>query len=303
MSDLRLQARRIEDACLAFVDRTLGYPREKRNFAKSHGYELDLSNPQSFSQKICWKKIHDRNPLLPILADKYLARQYITSTLGEAVAARVLVPLLFETDDPELLAFDGLPDSFVLKSSHGSGFNLLVHDKRTMDRTEAVARCRSWLKASYGVRAHEWAYQAAAKRILVEAMLRGGDGGIPADYKFSMFHGKCGFIQVDFDRFTAHTRSLYDPDWNRIDAEWRWPRGGHAAEPECLDEMLRLAEKLAGCLDFIRVDFYVVNGRPFIGELTHYPERGRGRITPRAFDFELGRLWSLPSGERRSASG
>jgi hypothetical protein len=293
MGDLKLHARRIEDACLAFLDRSLGYPLEKRNFRKSHGYELDLNNPRSFNQKICWKKIHDRNPLLPVLADKQGAREYITATLGKPVADRVLIPLLFATDDPNRLAFDSLPDSFVIKASHGSGFNLLVHDKRALDRAKAVAQCKSWLKTSYGVRAHEWAYQRASRKILVEPMLKNSDGCIPSDYKLSMFHGKCGLIQVDFDRFLAHTRSLYDPQWNRIDAEWKWPRGGDAARPECLEEMLRLAEDLAASLDFVRVDFYVVDGRLFVGELTHYPERGRGRITPCEFDFGLGRLWSL----------
>jgi hypothetical protein len=295
---LKLYARRIEDACLALLDRALGYPLEKRNFRKNHGYELDLNNPQSFNQKICWKKIHDRNPLLPVLADKYKVRDYITSTLGKPVADQVLIPLLVATDDPDSLSFDRLPDSFVIKSSHGSGCNLLVHDKRTLDRSQVVARCRSWLKTSYGVRAHEWAYQHASKKILVEPMLKNRDGSIPSDYKCSMFHGKCGIIQVDFDRFEAHTRSLYDPQWNKIDAQWKWPRGGDVPRPERLDEMLRLAEILAGSLDFVRVDFYLVDGRLFVGELTHYPERGRGRFTPREFDFELGRLWSLPI-ERR----
>jgi len=295
---LKIYIRRMEDACLAFIDRSLGYPLEKKNFKKSHGYALDLKDPRSFNQKICWKKIHDRNPLLRVLADKYKVREYISSTLGEPAADRVLIPLLFATDDPRKLPFDTLPDSFVLKSSHGSGFNLLVHDRRSLDRAEVVARCGAWLKTSYGVRAHEWAYQRASKMILVERMLKNSDGSIPADYKFSMFHGKCGFIQVDFDRFGAHTRSLYDPQWNKIDAEWKWPRGGDASRPVCLDEMLRLAEKLAGSLDFVRVDFYVVDGKLYVGELTHYPERGRGRITPREFDFELGRLWSLPTASR-----
>lgn len=295
---MKLNARRIEDACLAFVDRSLGYPLEKRNFRKSHGYPLDLKDPQSFNQKICWKKLHDRNPLLRVLADKYRAREYIASTLGKATAERVLVPLLFATDDPGQIPFDSLPDSFVVKSSHGSGFNLLVHDKRTLDRDDVVALCRSWQQASYGVRAHEWAYHGASRKILVESMLKNADGSIPADYKFSMFHGKCGFIQVDFDRFEGHTRSLYDPQWNRIDAEWRKPRGGDMPRPECFSRMMELAERLAGALDFVRVDFYEVNARLYVGELTHYPERGRGRITPRELDFELGRLWSLQARDR-----
>lgn len=290
---LKMRLRQFEEAVLSTIDRFFGYPLERRNFRKAHGYELDLANPRSFNEKICWKKIHDRNPLLPVLADKYAIRGYVAEVLGPRVAEEVLIPLLLVTENPESLDFTQLPDCFVVKSNHGSGNNVLVHDKSKVDRDAVVAECKAWMKQNYGVRAHEWAYKDTPRKILVEAMLGGGSGQVPPDYKFSMIHGECAFIQVDSDRFRDHSRTLYDPSWTRIDVAWKRKQGPAIPRPEKLEEMLALASRLARGLDFVRIDFYVADGRIYLGEMTNYPERGRGRFTPRSFDFDLGARWTI----------
>ncbi|RYG08905.1 MAG: hypothetical protein EOO07_24805 [Chitinophagaceae bacterium] len=292
-NNYKIYFRRIEDSFLARIDKLLGYPLERKNFKKAHGYTLDLVNPRSFNEKICWKKICDRNPLLPILADKYAIRKHIVNVLGNEVAENILIPLLYVTEDPESIDFDSLPSSFVIKSNHGSGNNILVHDKSGADRQAIIRECKAWLKMPYGVRAHEWAYEQTPRKILIEAMLKDSTGHVPPDYKFSMMHGDCVFIQVDSDRFGDFTRTLYDKSWNKIDAAWKRKPGAPIPRPEKLDEMLILAKKLAQNLDYIRVDFYVMDGRIFLGEMTNYPARGRGRFTPQAYDFELGAKWKI----------
>ena len=292
-SDLKIYLRRVEDAILAGIDKRLGYPLERRNFQKAHGYPLNLAAPRSFNEKICWKKIYDRNPLLPVLADKFAIRQHIVDVLGEDAAANLLIPLLHVTEDPETIDFDRLPDAFVVKSNHGSGHNVLVHDKGTIDRAGLMRTCRGWLKTQYGVRAHEWAYEHTPRKILVEAMLRDSTGQVPPDYKFSMIHGECAFIQVDSDRFGDFTRTLYDETWEKLDVAWKRKAGAPIPRPEKLPAMMELARRLAVGLDYIRIDFYVVDGAIFLGEMTNYPARGRGRFWPQSYDFELGSRWTV----------
>jgi len=108
-----------------------------------------------------------------------------------------------------------------------------------------------------------------------------------------MINGKCAFVQVDYDRYANFTRTLYDSEWNRIDAEWKRKRGKAIPRPPQLEKMLALAEKLSASLDYIRIDFYVQDERVFLGEMTNYPARGRGKFTPQSFDFELGKRWKL----------
>ena len=55
--------------------------------------------------------------------------------------------------------------------------------------------------------------------------------------------------------------------------------------------MIEAAETLAGGFDFIRLDFYDLDGEPRFGEATFAPESGFGRFRPAAMDAVLGALW------------
>jgi hypothetical protein len=64
--------------------------------------------------------------------------------------------------------------------------------------------------------------------------------------------------------------------------------------PAHLAEMISAAEKLAGNLAFVRVDFYDLPDGPRFGEMTFSPNAGNGHFTPQAFDRYLGALWTGP---------
>ncbi|GGX64662.1 ATP-grasp fold amidoligase family protein [Saccharospirillum salsuginis] len=292
---LKTRLRNVEDILVSRLDKFTGYSLEKRRFQRAHGYPLNLDNPTSFNEKICWKKIHDRNPLLKELADKYRMREYVKSILGEEAGEELLIPMLHVTDRPESIPFDELPTSFVIKSNHGSGNNWLVPDKAKLDRAAVIRECRRWMAMAYGWRAHERAYRGTERKILIEPMLTDEQGHVPADYKLNLIHGKCQFIQVDQDRQTQITRTIYDPDWNRLPFSWKRPPGDDVPRPRRLDEMVALAEQLAGDLDYVRVDFYHTPEKLYLGELTNYPARGRGAIRPAEFDFKLGKAWRVQS--------
>lgn len=284
-----------EEHVVAGLDRLLGFPRERKRFLKAHGYPLNLKNPTSFNEKICWKKIYDRNPLLPVIADKYRVREYVKSVLGETEAERILIPLLAVVDRPEDLDIDALPDQFVVKSNHGSGNNLIVKEKSSFDVESFFKLANAWLLEPYGIRNHEWAYTHVERKIMVEQLLLDESGEVPADYKFCMIHGQCEFIKLDNDRFKNFTSTLYDSDWNKLDVRWRRPQAEYSPPPRHLKDMLRVAQSLSKDLDFIRVDFYVLGDRFYVGEMTNYPVRGRGKFSPTQFDIDLGKKWQVGS--------
>ena len=64
-------------------------------------------------------------------ADKVAVREYVRERVGE----RYLVPLLGVYEDARDLPVDSLPDHFIVKAAHASGWNLLVRDKRAVDWT------------------------------------------------------------------------------------------------------------------------------------------------------------------------
>lgn len=280
-----------------FLNKISNNKLEKIRFYKKVGYQLNLKNPKSFNEKIIWKKINDRNPLLPMTTDKYAVRSYIKKVLGEEKAKEILIPLLYVTDQPETIPFERLPSAFIVKPNHTSGDKIIVENGH-FNKKKIIKTCRRWLKTSYGLEKLEWAYQPIKRKIMIEKLLRDDDGNIPKDFKFYMFHGKCKSVHVSvhliFDRKDNHSRSYFDEKWNFLSVKRSpSPLGPKIKKPKNYEIMLELAEKIAEAFDFVRVDFYNLNEKIYIGELTHYPASGRGKFEPQSFDFKLGKYWKI----------
>lgn len=116
------------------------------------------------------------------------------------------------------------------------------------------------------------------------------------DYKFFCFNGRVEFMKVDFDRNTVHRANYYDRDFNLLKfGEEAYPPDYTKAigKPECFKQMIPLAEKIAGDIRFLRVDFYEVGGRILFGETTFYPASASGRFTTPDVDMEIGKLLTL----------
>jgi hypothetical protein len=242
-----------------------------------------------------WKKIYDRNPLIPLTSDKYLVREYVKETLGIDEAGKILVPLLYVTDDPETIPFDTLPEEYIIKTNHDSGGNIIVRKGEIPDRKKIIAQLKKWMSTPYGVFKHEWGYEQIRRKVIIEKLIRGEDGDLAQDYKFHMFNGKCRFIhttpKVNGER--SGKRSLFTPEWKLLPVGWKHAAGPDVAPPPLLSEMVRIAEKLAAPFDYVRVDLYYAAGRVYFGELTHYHGGGMERFDPGSFDFEAGKWWDI----------
>ena len=53
-------------------------------------------------------------------------------------------------DNTEQINFDELPNKFVLKTNHGSGFNIIVNNKTNLDINEAKNKLKEWMEIDYG---------------------------------------------------------------------------------------------------------------------------------------------------------
>lgn len=287
---------KLKRAAFTLTQWLLNYPSERAIFQSIHGYPLNLRHPRSFNEKIVWKKLHDRNPLLPRVTDKFLVRNYVREKLGAQKAEKILIPLLFHSKDPAAIPFDNLPDSFVIKPNHASGRILIVRNKHEIDRDIIVATCREWLSETHYFFRHEWAYRKIKPLILVEALLLESDGNVPREIKFHMFHGKCKRIVVITGRFEELKQSSFDGEWNYLETETSYPVGPPLPKPANFDEMVELAEKLAQDFDYIRVDLYDLRGRVYFSELTSYTNSGDINYKPTQYDFDLGANWTIIPG-------
>ena len=273
-----------------------GYRKEKRKFKQACGYELNLKNPTSFAEKIVWKKIYDRNPLLSMVADKYRVREFLRDVLGEKGAQDILAPLLYVTSKPETIPFDSLPEEYIIKPNHASRRLIIVEKSSSVDRQEIIAQCRKWLSEPYGLKMHEWAYQRIKRKIVIEKLLRDEQGKFPTDYRFFIFHGKCHLITVVYERFVDKSAGFFTAEWERLIVKGGFKQAAYRPRPENLGAMIELAELLGGHFDAIRVDLCLVNYKIYFGELTNYSSSGRINWTPRSIDFELGSKWKIAPG-------
>ena len=278
-----------------FINKIFNYQLEKNRFYKELGYPVNLKNPKSFNEKVFWKKINDRNPLLPYTADKYLVRSYIRELLGEEISKKILIPLFYVTDEPDTIPFEKIPLPFIVKPNHGSGLKIIV-ENRAYNKKEIIKTCKRWLKTPYGLDKLEWAYQSVKRKIIIEKYLKGKDGNTPTELKFHMFHGKCKLVYVIIDRLNNSSRMYYDEKWNYLAVKKKKrPQGTAISKPEAYEMMLKTAEILSKYFDYVRIDFYSLDKKLFFGELTHYPISGKLMFEPRTFDFELGKHWIINS--------
>lgn len=251
------------------------------------GYWPQIRNPRSFNERILHRKFYTSDPILAIISDKYEVRNYVRERCGEGI----LVDLYHVTEDPSSIPYQELPNQFVVKPTHGSGWVKIVTDKESEDVGGLTDLCNQWLSQRFDPLKEEYWYEDITPRILVEELLPSNVGKVPRDYKFFVFNGNIEYIQVDTDRFSKITRRFYTPDWEPQDFTRRYPLGPIIEKPSNLDEMMSIAENLGQEFEFIRVDLYNTPKGIKFGELTPAPGSGGSRFDPIEYDFKLGECW------------
>jgi hypothetical protein len=255
-----------------------------RLYFRKFGRHPDLATPAGFNEKILAKILGDRRPYLTLFADKLRVRDYV-----RRVAPELRLPRLYWwSDRAESLPFEYLPNAFALKANHGSGWNILVEDKRAFSRAELVKQTRKWLRSDFTIVGREWAYRNVRRAVYAEELLRAPGGDAPPDYKLFVFGGAVRFVQVDRDRFKRHTQVLYDGRWNLIEGTVAALPGAPMPPPASLATMIAAAERLSAGVDFVRVDLYDVEGAAYFGELTSSPNKGLSPFRPPTLDARFG---------------
>jgi hypothetical protein len=258
------------------------------------GYWPNFKNPQSLNEKIQCRQLFSPHPLSTIVADKWAVRDYIVSKTNRP---DILNDIFFAGAEPEKIPFAELPKAFVIKATHGSGWNIIVHDKDAADRSKIVSTCRKWLNTKYSVASRNYSethYDRITPRVIIEKYIEDSGHKVPLDYKFYCFGGKPIFVLVTTGRYANHRENYYDLNWNEMPFNWDCPIGEGIAKPNMLEEMIGLASQIAGDFDFCRVDFYCPNNKKIIfGEITLAPVGGLGRFYPRKWDYYFGGLWDF----------
>ena len=252
-------------------------------FQHYHGYPCSLTNPQSLSEKIQWLKLHAKLEKYACFVDKYEVRSFIKETIGD----EYLIPLLGVYSTVEEINFAQFPNQFILKATHGSGWNELVLDKKMLDIERIREKGQQWLDTNYFEISGEPNYLPMNGRLIVEENIAEEDKDLK-DYKFFCFKGEPIFIQVDSQRAESHKRNIFNVDWEPLEFQLLYPKLEEPIlKPTMLNEMLLIAKDLSKNFLFVRVDLYQSSSKVYFGELTFTPGSGFVCFNPVEYDYFL----------------
>lgn len=121
------------------------------------------------------------------------------------------------------------------------------------------------------------------------------DEKVLTDYKFFCFNGVPRIMYVSKDRGEKPATDFFDMEFNRLNMRMKDPNSDECPpKPKCFETMKHCAEILSRGVPNLRVDFYVINGKPYIGELTFFHMSGFAHIHPEKWEKTLGDWIKLP---------
>ncbi len=270
---------------------------------REYGYKIDWNNPKDLNEKIQWLICFGDTSNWPLLADKYRVREYVAKKgLSE------LLPELYGVwSDARDIDFTKLPEKFILRCNHDSGSTYIIDQSTEYDKEAIIIDLNKHLKKKYGYAFCEPHYNLIKPRVIAQEFLNSNTDSFSTqlvDYRVWCFHGKPYSIWVDYYpdnyRETHHKNiDVYDLNWNHHPEFESFSKryqdgGGIVPRPENLSEMLDAAQILSENLPEARIDFYIVNGQLYFGEITLTSNRGRITHFTKEYLLELGNQIKLP---------
>ena len=251
-----------------------------------HVNESDLFTIQT---KLNYLMVHESPDYKSKIADKILLHNYSIKKLGKDIC----VPIIKIYNDSEDINLNELPEKFVLKCNHGSGMNILCNNKSNFDINMAKIKLNRWKNINYGLIHSEFQYININSKIFAEIFLKENI----EDYKVYCFHGIPKFIRVQkkFKGMHEKINNYYDLNWKLTDLETGIKGFNRNPDvvferPKNLDLMLKYSKKLSEDFVFVRVDFYNINGKIYLGEMTFSPSNNGFALKNRNQSLEIGKL-------------
>ncbi|MFV0557894.1 MAG: ATP-grasp fold amidoligase family protein [Enterococcus sp.] len=291
-----------------YYQKILGAKRQsKRIFKEKFGYTLDLDNPQTFVEKLNALKLYYASDEQAILAgDKIGLHQYIAQKGLESLA----VPMITSVSSIKEIDWEYLPNQFVIKKSNASGFNLIVKDKQSLSIEEVNQTLKAWQMYPFGLTTGEFHYEKMIGEFIIEEYI----AEIANDWKIFYCNGSAQLIEFyvwdEAEVLVGHKKTVYitaditgkilEVDYDEgIDEQTivKYQQMEVIELPSEFAKMLTYGEQLAVDFPFVRVDFFIGDGRLYLGELTFTPGAGLDEYTAYVNQW-MGEKISLSVGNR-----
>lgn len=270
------------------------YEKELKDYCKKRNRNINIDNPKTIQDKINWLKVNDMTQLHSDCADKIKVHKYCEKKLGEDIC----IPIIKIYNNINEINWDELPNKFVIKCNHGSGMNIIVNDKSKINKNDCIAKLNRWMNTDFAFQnGYEMQYHTIERKIFVEEFLDDmSQKNSLYDYKFWCFNGTPHFFTINDGNGHGKWMNYYDINLNpmsckRLDFIGESPND--LKMPSKIYEMIEYAKKLSEPFKFVRVDFYEVNEKVYLGELTFTPNSGFLKFKDDSYSLKFGQLLDL----------
>ena len=264
------------------------------------GNDLNLSNPVTYQEKMQWLKLYDRKKIYTIMADKIRMKDFVSEKIGD----EYVVPIINQWNSPKEIDFSELPNQFVLKCNHNSGTGMYIcKNKADLNMQEVIKNLEKGIRENYFSLRREWPYKNIEKKIFAEEYLKNKDGSEIIEYKVLCFEGKAKLVELILNRFKQNaTQDFYTPEWKKTEIyESDIPPSDYEVEPpKNLKKIIEVSQVLAKDIHHLRVDWYEVNGKLYVGELTFFDGAGFSLFYPLKYNEIIGSWIQLDSEEMQT---
>jgi len=249
------------------------------------GCALDLQNPTTYNEKLLWLKLYHETPLMIQCGDKYGVRSYVE----EKGCPELLNELYGAYDSVEEIDFSVLPKRFVLKITNACGYNIIC-DKDTLDEQKVRRQLKKWRKKTFGLATAEPHYAKMRSKIISERFLYDTHTSSLNDYRVHCLNGVPVYIAAtDLQRTGPYRVLRFDFERNVINIPGEpFPEADLLTMIPDDGQLARLkayATVLSRGIKLVRIDFYVVDGKILLGEMTFTPGAGLLPAADRVFEM------------------
>ena len=256
------------------------------------GYTMNLTSPKTFNEKINYYKLHYKNNLMVMCADKIKVDDYVKSK----GFGKLLIQKYKKYNTPNEINLSELPNKFVLKTNCDSGGVVICKDKSKFDLKSAIKKLNFSYNRDYAGFAREWPYSLIEKAVFAEQFIEEKENNDLIDYKFFCFNGTPKFFIRCSDRSNGVKIDFFNTDGTLIDVK----RANHNCSISAkldntidLTKMVNISKKLSEDFPFARIDLYTTCGKIYFGEITFYPSAGLENFNPKIYDEIFGNYFNI----------
>lgn len=254
----------------------------------------NLNHPKTFQEKLQWIKLNDRKGIYHQMVDKVEVKKFIADKVGQ----EYVIPTLGVWNSFDEIDFDKLPNQFILKCTFDSGSYYICKDKSNLDIKSIKRKLLVNWGDDYSIWSREWPYKGLKQRIIAEPLFNDNFGEYLTDYKFYTFNGKPKFYYVTSNRGSKDglCEDFFDIKGKHLEIGQK----GYFNNVNCpplptnLEKMVEFASILSDNTYHLRVDFYEINEKLYVGELTFFDGGGFFEFNYEKYDKIIGDWIKLP---------